>query len=115
MAPDDGVDADGSATTRVPGPERAERGLLRHLRRAAGRPELDRLAIAVADALQHGGIGFTYWPYLTTGHFAEATFENWESEFLQMGAFVLLTVFLVQKGSGESNQDHDDPRDDHPR
>lgn len=23
--------------------------------------------------------------YLTTGHFVEATFENWESEFLQMG------------------------------
>ena len=70
---------------------------------------------AVADALQHGGTGFTYWRYLTTGHFAEATFENWESEFLQMGAFVLLTVFLVQKGSGESKQDHDDPRDEDPR
>ena len=49
---------------------------------------------AVADAVQHGEAGFSYWTYLTTGHFAEATFENWESEFLQMGAFVLLTVFL---------------------
>jgi hypothetical protein len=29
--------------------------------------------------------------------------ENWESEFLQMAAFVLLTVFLFQKGSPESN------------
>ena len=37
-----------------------------------------------------------------TGHFVEATFENWESEFLQMGAFVVLTVWLVQKGSAES-------------
>ena len=27
---------------------------------------------------------FGFWTYLTTGHFAEATFENWESEFLQM-------------------------------
>ena len=70
---------------------------------------------AVADAVQHGGTGFTYWRYLTTGHFAEATFENWECEFLQMGAFVLLTVFLIQKGSGESKQDHDDPRDEDPR
>ena len=40
------------------------------------------------------------------GHFAEATFENWESEFLQMGAFVLLTAYLVQRGSGESKQEH---------
>ena len=70
---------------------------------------------AVADAVQHGGSSFTYWKYLTTGHFAEATFENWESEFLQMGAFVLLTVFFLQKGSGESKQEHDDPRDEDPR
>jgi hypothetical protein len=40
--------------------------------------------------------------YLTTGHFVEAVFENWESEFLQMGAFILLTSFLYQKGSPES-------------
>jgi len=70
---------------------------------------------AVADAIGHGGASFSYWHYLTTGHFAEATFENWESEFLQMGAFILLTAFLLQKGSGESKQDHDDPRDEDPR
>ena len=46
---------------------------------------------SVADAIQHGGEAIGYWTYLTTGHFGEATFENWESEFLQMGAFVLLT------------------------
>jgi uncharacterized protein (DUF486 family) len=40
--------------------------------------------------------------YFTTGHFVEATFENWESEFLQMAAYVLLTIWLVQKGSSES-------------
>jgi len=40
--------------------------------------------------------------YLNTGHFIEATFENWESEFLQMGLFVWFTVFLRQKGSSES-------------
>ena len=42
--------------------------------------------------------------YLTTGHFIEVTAENWESEFLQMGMFVLLTVFLRQKGSAESKK-----------
>lgn len=40
--------------------------------------------------------------YLTSGHFGEATFENWESEFLQMFAFVILTAVLFQKGSAES-------------
>lgn len=40
--------------------------------------------------------------YLTSGHCLEAVFENWESEFLQMGLYVLLTVRLYQKGSAES-------------
>jgi len=30
--------------------------------------------------------------YLASSHFGEATFENWESEFLQMAAYVLFTV-----------------------
>ena len=58
--------------------------------------------------------------YLTTGAFVEATFENWESEFLQMGMYVVLTALLYQKGSSESKplrkrvpQD-DDPRDAKP-
>lgn len=40
--------------------------------------------------------------YLRSGHFLQATFENWESEFFQMGLFVWFTVFLRQKGSSES-------------
>ena len=46
----------------------------------------------------------TLGEYLTTGHFGEATFENWESEFLQMAFYVLLTIFLFQKGSSESKR-----------
>ena len=42
--------------------------------------------------------------YLGTGHFGEATFENWESEFLQMAFYVLLTVWLFQIGSSESKR-----------
>jgi len=42
--------------------------------------------------------------YLGTGHFWEATGENWESEFLQMALFVLLTMCLYQKGSAESKR-----------
>jgi len=40
--------------------------------------------------------------YLTTGHFISATFENFQSEFLQMALYVLLTVGLRQQGSAES-------------
>lgn len=40
--------------------------------------------------------------YLQCGHFLQATFENWESEFLQMGSYVILTVYLRQIGSSES-------------
>ena len=58
-------------------------------------------------------IGFT--DYLASGHFISAVFENWESEFLQMAAYVLLTVFLVQKGSSESKKpDEDNPEDEPP-
>jgi hypothetical protein len=51
---------------------------------------------------QHGQSPHTLAAYLTSAHFAEATTENWESEFLQMGVFILFTVFLYQKGSAES-------------
>ncbi len=40
--------------------------------------------------------------YFNLGHFIQATFENWESEFLQMAIYVLLTISLRQKGSVES-------------
>ncbi len=54
--------------------------------------------------------------YLGTGAFLEATFENWESEFLQMGMYVILTVFLFQKGSSESKPvGRDAPQDEDPR
>ncbi|HZN73058.1 MAG TPA: DUF6766 family protein [Micromonosporaceae bacterium] len=53
--------------------------------------------------------------YLSSGHFVEAVFENWESEFLQMGAYVLLTAYLVQVGSPESKPlDGHDRAEDHP-
>jgi hypothetical protein len=40
--------------------------------------------------------------YILSGHFIQATFENWESEFLQMMLYIVLTVSLRQKGSSES-------------
>lgn len=51
---------------------------------------------------QHNEAQITLPEYMISGHFVEALFENWESEFLQMGSYVVLTVFLFQKGSSES-------------
>ena len=57
-----------------------------------------------ASQQEHGGPLVTLSGYLRTGHLWEALFENWESEFLQMAVFVLLTTVLVQKGSPESRR-----------
>lgn len=35
------------------------------------------------ELAQYGLPSLPFWSYLTTGHFSSATFENWESEFLQ--------------------------------
>src|SRR5687768_9579438 len=53
---------------------------------------------------EHQQSTVAYRQYLTTGHFIETVFENWESEFLQMGAYVILTVMLFQQGSAESKK-----------
>jgi hypothetical protein len=52
----------------------------------------------------HGQPTINFSEYFSTGHFVEAVFENWESEFLQMGMYVLLTAYLYQKGSPESKK-----------
>jgi hypothetical protein len=68
------------------------------------------------DQLAHGQPAVTVAEYLATGAFLEATFENWESEFLQMGMYVILTVFLFQKGSSESKpMGKAAPQDEDPR
>jgi hypothetical protein len=59
---------------------------------------------------EHGRPPVGYVEYLTSGDFVEAVFENWESEFLQMGSYVVLTAFLYQRGSAESK----DPEAPHP-
>ncbi|TDH27291.1 hypothetical protein EXU57_06795 [Segetibacter sp. 3557_3] len=53
---------------------------------------------------EHGRAALPFLSYATSGHFVSATFENWESEFLQMAVYVLLTVSLRQKGSAESKK-----------
>jgi hypothetical protein len=68
------------------------------------------------EQLEHGQPAVEFFDYLATSHFLEATMENWESEFLQMFAFVGLTAFLFQKGSAESKDpDKEEPVDRDPR
>lgn len=57
--------------------------------------------LELTDA-NHGLISFI--AYLNTGHFISATFENFQSEFLQMALYVVLTVGLRQQGSAESKK-----------
>jgi hypothetical protein len=62
-----------------------------------------------------GGQEIAMSQYLTSGHFLQATFENWESEFLQMALFLILSMFLYQKGSSESKDpDNDEEVDREP-
>jgi hypothetical protein len=68
-----------------------------------------------SEQVQHGEQQLSLWSYLGQGHVWEALFENWESEFLQMGAYVLLTAYLVQRGSAESNDPEKyEPQDEDP-
>ncbi|TIT54767.1 MAG: hypothetical protein E5W72_02495 [Mesorhizobium sp.] len=57
---------------------------------------------------EHGSAAIGLLAYLKSGDFLSALFENWESEFLQMSAYVMLTAMLFQRGSAES-RDPDDP------
>ena len=66
------------------------------------------------DLQEHSQPPVSITSYLVSPHFVEATFENWESEFLQMGLFVVLTIFLKQKGSSESKGDEPEEVDREP-
>jgi hypothetical protein len=59
-------------------------------------------AVEVREAREHGQQGPRMEEYLRSGAMWEASAENWESEFLQMFVYVVLTVFLFQRGSSES-------------
>ena len=52
--------------------------------------------------LRHGSAAIDLGAYLLGGSFLSTVFENWESEFLQMSTYVILTAFLFQRGSSES-------------
>lgn len=53
---------------------------------------------------EHGQSQQSFGAFLASPTFSEAVFENWESEFLQMAALVVLTIWLVQKGAADSKK-----------
>ena len=50
----------------------------------------------------HGQAAAVFGPSGYVWSWAAATMENWQSEFLQLFAFVVLTSFLIHRGSHES-------------
>jgi len=60
------------------------------------------MSVANTERKEKGFPQLSAIEYAKSGHFIQATFENWESEFLQMAFYVLLTISLRQKGSSES-------------
>jgi hypothetical protein len=48
-----------------------------------------------------GGSGY-FWGWM------QATFENWQSEFLQLFTMVVLTAFLIHRGSADSKDSDDE-------
>ena len=54
------------------------------------------------DQIAHGEPQVSWLGYLGSSDFWEATFQNWQSEFLAVGSFAVLTIYLRQRGSPES-------------
>ncbi|HEY6637008.1 MAG TPA: DUF6766 family protein [Solirubrobacterales bacterium] len=55
-----------------------------------------------AQQVDHHEATVSWLGYIGSADFWEATLENWQSEFLAVGSFVAITVFLRQRGSPES-------------
>jgi hypothetical protein len=50
----------------------------------------------------HGDPRLSWLSYVGSSQFWEATLQNWQSEFLAVGSFAVLAVYLRQRGSPES-------------
>ena len=68
-------------------------------------------AVENEELKRHGGETLSRIAYLRDPAFISSVFENWESEFLQMAMYVVLTAILFQRGSSESNDPDEAPRE----
>jgi hypothetical protein len=55
---------------------------------------------------RHGDPRVSLFRYVTSSEFGVGVMENWQSEYLQFTLFILLTVWLLQRGSPESKELH---------
>jgi hypothetical protein len=60
-----------------------------------------------ADQAAHGAEATVWGPDGYVIYFGEWTFQNWQSEFLEVFILIVLTSFLVHKGSHESKDSSD--------
>ena len=56
------------------------------------------------NAQSHGDPTMSLGRYVLSSEFGSAVMENWQSEYLQFTLFILLTVWLLQRGSPESKR-----------
>jgi hypothetical protein len=55
-----------------------------------------------AEQTDHGDSTVSWWSFVGSATFWESTLQNWQSEFLAVGSFAVLTIYLRQRGSPES-------------
>jgi hypothetical protein len=55
-----------------------------------------------AEQVDHGEPKVSWLGYVGSATFWESTLQNWQSEFLAVGSFAVLAIFLRQRGSPES-------------
>jgi hypothetical protein len=55
-----------------------------------------------AEQQAHGEPAVSWWSFVGSSHFWEQTLQNWQSEFLAVGSFAVLAIYLRQRGSPES-------------
>ena len=68
-----------------------------------------------AEQADHGDKAVSWLSFVGSATFWESTLQNWQSEFLAVGSFAVLAIFLRQRGSPESKpvgSPHDSPGDE---
>ena len=55
-----------------------------------------------SDQAEHGQPPIAWAEYIVTSDFWNRTLQNWQSEFLAVGAMIAFSIFLRQRGSSES-------------
>ncbi len=63
------------------------------------------------EARTAGLQAISIWRYISSSAFAVDVAENWQSEYLQFTLFILLTIWLVQRGSSESKKPGEEGRE----